>query len=78
VGVILNLALWFSIHVLFGVVGERQIGPLRLYVPGWETVDWLAVALATAAFVALFRFKWGMLTVLGGSALLGLLLYVLG
>jgi chromate transporter len=78
VGVILNLALWFSLHVLFGVVGEQRIGPLRLYTPVWETVDWLAVTLATAAFVALFRFKWGMLTVLGGSALLGLLLYVLG
>ena len=77
VGVILNLAVWFSLHVLFGVVDERHIGPLRLYAPEWATVDWLAVGLATAAFIALFRFKLGMLTVLGGSALLGLLLFTL-
>jgi chromate transporter len=77
VGVILNLAVWFALHVLFGAVDERFVGPLRLYAPQWATVDWTAMALAAAAFVALFRLKWGMLTVLGGSALLGLILFSL-
>jgi chromate transporter len=77
VGVILNLAVWFSLHVLFGAVDERFVGPLRFYAPQWATVDWTAMALTVAAFVALFRLKWGMLTVLGGSALLGLILFSL-
>jgi chromate transporter len=57
VGVILNLAVWFSLHVLFRD-GE---------------VDWAAVALAAFAFLALFRFKLGMLTTLAASAAAGLL-----
>lgn len=73
VGVILNLAIWFGLHTLFTEVDERHFGPLRVFVPNLEAVDLLALALSAAAFVALFRFKTGMLTTLGASALLGLL-----
>jgi chromate transporter len=71
VGVVLNLAIWFALHTLFAEVGERQVGPLRLLVPDLSTVDLLALALSAGAFIALFRFKTGMLVTLGGSALLG-------
>ena len=73
VGVILNLAVWFSIHVLFGQVGEVRWMGMRLLVPDWGTVDWAAVVLAVFAFLALFRFKLGMLTTLAASAAAGLL-----
>jgi chromate transporter len=33
VGVVLNLAVWFSLHVLFGTVVERTWHGLRLHVP---------------------------------------------
>ena len=51
--------------------GDRQAGPLRLLVPDLSTVDLLALALSAGAFIALFRFKTGMLVTLGVSALLG-------
>ncbi|HVG06790.1 MAG TPA: chromate efflux transporter [Thermoanaerobaculia bacterium] len=72
VGVILNLAVWFSIHVLFREVGEARWMGMRLLVPVWETVDWAAVVLAAFAFLALFRFKLGMMTTLAASAAAGL------
>jgi chromate transporter len=50
VGVILNLAVWFGLHVLFGVVNERQAGPLRLYAPEWATLDVAALVLAGSRF----------------------------
>ncbi|HEX5715956.1 MAG TPA: chromate efflux transporter [Thermoanaerobaculia bacterium] len=72
VGVILNLAVWFSMHVLFKEVGEFRWMGMRLLVPVWETVDWAAVVLAAFAFLALFRFKLGMMATLAISAAAGL------
>jgi chromate transporter len=77
VGVILNLAIWFSLHTLFGVVNEQQIGPLRLLVPDWQTLDPAALIIAAAAFLALFRFHLSMLTTLALSAGAGLLYFLL-
>ncbi len=39
VGVVLNLAVWFSLHTLFGGVEERRIGALVLQIPDWTTLD---------------------------------------
>ena len=77
VGVILNLAVWFSLHVLFAEVDEVRWMGMRLLVPDWGTVDWAAVVLAAFAFLALFRFKLGMLTTLAASAAAGLLWHLL-
>jgi chromate transporter len=73
VGVILNLALWFMLHVLFGSVDRTEFGPLIIWVPDWPTLDPVAMLLAIASAVALMRFKIGLLPVLGGAALLGAL-----
>jgi chromate transporter len=73
VGIILNLALWFALHVLFAEVGEvRRLG-VRLYVPDPGTLDPAALLLSAATLVALFRFRLGMLPTLGLAALAGLL-----
>ncbi len=77
VGVILNLAIWFSLNVIFGTVDEGYIGPLRLYVPDWSSIDWASLLIAIAAFIALFRFKVSMLWTLGGAALAGSLYYLI-
>ncbi len=71
VGVVLNLAVWFSLHVLFAVVDTRQLGPMRLFVPDVATLDVAALALSAFALLATFRWKLGMLKVLGTCAAAG-------
>ncbi|HZM00302.1 MAG TPA: chromate efflux transporter [Planctomycetota bacterium] len=71
VGVILNLALWFAVHTLFGAVWERQAAGMTLLVPDLATIDWPSVALAAAALLATFRWRIGMLPVLGACAAAG-------
>ena len=77
VGVILNLALWFALHFLFGTVAEARLGPLRLDLPVWSSIDPAAALLSAAALIAVFRFKVGMLPVIGGSALAGIVMKTL-
>lgn len=72
VGVILNLAVWFGLHVLFGEIAERDVGWLRLLVPDFASLDPAALVLAVAAMVALFRFRLGMVPVLAGCAVAGM------
>ncbi|MCE8022972.1 chromate efflux transporter [Billgrantia aerodenitrificans] len=73
VGVILNLAIWFGLHVIFAEVVERHLLGVRLLIPQFGTLDPLALLLAAGAMAAIFHFKIGMLKVLGGCALLGVL-----
>ena len=72
VGVILNLSIWFALHALFGVVDERHWYGVRLLAPAWRTLDPMALAIAVAAFAAMFRFKVGMIPTLAASAAVGL------
>ena len=72
VGVILNLALWFGLHVVFREVGTLRVGPLALAVPDWSSLDLPALALSAIAAVALFRLRLGVLPVLAIAAALGL------
>ncbi len=60
VGVILNLAMFFAYHVLWpqGFGGR---------------FDWLSAVITVAAAVALFRFKVGVLPLLGACAVVGLI-----
>nr|MBA4158846.1 chromate transporter [Gemmatimonadota bacterium] len=73
---ILNLAVWFALHTLFGEVDEVVWNGVRLFVPVWETVDPVAIAIAVLAAVALFRFKLGMIRTLGLSEAAGTLYYL--
>jgi chromate transporter len=77
VGVIFNLAVWFSLHTLFGEAGEVHRGPLRLLIPDWSTLDLGALIIATGAFLALFRWKLGMMKTLAASAAAGLVWWFL-
>jgi len=73
VGVILNLSLWFGLHVVFRRVGEQHFGPLRLLLPELASLDIAAAALAALAMLSMFRFKLGLPKTLAGSAALGIL-----
>ena len=79
VGVVLNLAVWFSLHVLFAELQTWQ-GPLglRLLVPVWSSLDPAAAGLALLAGVALLGLHRGMLQTLLGAAGLGMLWRLLG
>ncbi|MGF1610485.1 MAG: chromate efflux transporter [Kiloniellales bacterium] len=77
VGVILNLALWFALHVVFGELQELHYPGLRLLLPVWGSLDPFALLLAVAALVAMLRFKLGMVPTLAAAALLGALIFTL-
>ena len=77
VGVILNLAVWFALHVIFGRVDEVHAYGLRLYVPAVATLDAAALIITVGAFVAIFRFGLGIIPTLLASAVGGLVYYLL-
>ena len=59
VGVILNLAVFFAYHVLWPQGFEARF-------------EWLSALIGVAAFVALFRYKAGIVPVIGACAVVGL------
>lgn len=73
VGVILNLAVWFALHVLFGELREVHGLGMTIDVPVLSSVNVPSLILTFAAIVAVFRFKIGMLSVLAACSVLGLL-----
>lgn len=74
VGVILNLAVWLGLHVLFGTVTERAVLGMTVPVPHLATLDVSLLLLAVAAVVGIWRFRWGIVPVVLGSAMAGWLL----
>lgn len=78
VGVILNLAIWFAIHVVWTEVRAVSLGPAALTLPVLSSIDWAAAALSAAALVVVFRLKLGMAAVLGGAAAAGAALHLGG
>jgi chromate transporter len=76
VGVVLNLAVWFALHVLFTEVREVSVLGLTLDVPILASVNEASLVLTLAALLAVFRFKIGMLPVLAACSLAGMLLYL--
>jgi chromate transporter len=78
VGVIANLAIWFALHTLFREVQERHFGEHVLQLPSLGTLNVAALVLATAAMIALFRFKIGMIATLLGCSVAGILMQFAG
>lgn len=58
VGVVMNLAVWFGLHVLF---------------PGNGSFDWFALAIGAIAFIGMMKWKWDVIAVVVGSGVAGLL-----
>ncbi len=78
VGVVLNLALWFALHTVFGTVERFEAWGLSVAVPQPETLNLWALGLSAAALVGAFGFRIGPATLLAGAAALGLLLGAAG
>jgi chromate transporter len=58
VGVVLNLAVWFGLHVIF---------------PGNGMVDWFAIVVGTVTFIGMVRWKWDIVPVVLGAGFAGLI-----
>jgi chromate transporter len=78
VGVILNLSLWFALHVLFGEVASVGAGPLRTELPVLATFQPVPWALALVAGWLLLGRHWPLTWTLGAVAALALSLHLLG
>ncbi|MEE9388872.1 MAG: chromate efflux transporter [Paracoccaceae bacterium] len=74
VGVILNLSLWFAMHVFFARVGQTKAGPVTLLTPELSSLNWYVIVLSICAGFMILRLHWGLFKVLiimaaGGVAL---------
>lgn len=71
VGVILNLSIWFALHVIFAEVRQVHYGVVTFWQPNFASIEGLAVALFALCSLLAFRFHWSILQILALSALLG-------
>ena len=78
VGVILNLAVWFALQVLFAQHDKVQRLGATIDVPVLASANIPAMALAACAALAVFRFKFGMVPVLLASSLAGVIYVMAG
>ena len=76
VGVILNLAVWFFLHTVFGKVDELHGFGLSLALPVLASIRWPTLILALAAIIAIFRFKTGMIATFAACSAAGVLYYL--
>jgi chromate transporter len=72
VGVILNLSLWFGLHVLFGEVRRIERAPFDVWLPDVGSLNVLSLLLLLAAGLLLLKFRFGVPSVIALSALAGL------
>ena len=77
VGVILNLTVWFSLHVLFGQVEEVHAGPLRWYAFDPFALDLKVAALALLAAALAFGLHRGLVELVLIMAALGIAIRLL-
>lgn len=71
VGVILNLSIWFALHVLFANVNRKDFGILTLWMPELASIEWLALALFLLSSFLAFRLHWSITRILLVVAILG-------
>ncbi|MCT8160350.1 chromate efflux transporter [Pseudoruegeria sp. SHC-113] len=71
VGVILNLSIWFALHVYFARLEVAELGPARLLMPELASLQPFAIALTALAAILLLRFRINLLLVLPVMAAAG-------
>jgi len=78
VGVILNLSLWFALHVFFKTVSPEKYGPITLWQPELATLDWRVVFLSILCAVLMLKRHWPITRVLMVSSVVGTVLVYAG
>jgi chromate transporter len=76
VGVVLNLAVWFSLHTLFGRVHDWQGYGLNLLLPELSSIRLQVLGIAILAVLLMFYWKKGMAVTLAASAAAGAVLHL--
>ena len=71
VGVILNLSVWFALHVWFRQVDLNKVGIFKLWVPAAGSLDWRVVVLTLLCGIGLLVLHWSVLRVLLLAGALG-------
>ncbi|MCY4384669.1 MAG: chromate efflux transporter [Nitrospinae bacterium] len=71
VGVILNLSIWFSLHVLFAELPSLQVGPVKLLMPVWHSLDWRVLLIGGVSAIMLLWRHQSLMRTLGVAALMG-------
>ena len=77
VGVVLNLAVWFTVNTVFGRVNDVYALGMHLIVPVWTTLNVPALAIAAFAALAIFRLKLSLLKTIAISAGLGVVYHLI-
>lgn len=77
-GVVLSLALWFTLNTAFGNVTTERFGPLVVPVPDVSSVTWASVGISLLAAILVIRFHVGVLKVLAVSAGVGMVAALVG
>jgi chromate transporter len=77
VGVIANLGVVFAIGVLFDVRRVERFVGNEVVLPVLGSADLLAIAVAAAGFIAIYRFRLNVVWVVLGSGVVGVLRYVI-
>ena len=78
VGVILNLSLWFALHVFFADVSDWRAGPLQLPLPQLASLQPVAAVLGLLSAWLILRRHWGLPQMLGLSAALAVTASIAG
>lgn len=71
VGVIVNLALWFSMHALFSSVTSRSFGGASMDIPVLSSLQVPSVLITLVAAVMVFRYRASVLSTLAATGALG-------
>ena len=73
VGVIVNLTLWFAMHVWFAAMTPVAKGPFHVLLPQIDSLQPVALGLSGLSAFLLLRLKWGIGPTLGTVAACGLI-----
>lgn len=74
VGVILNLSIWFALHVIFKEVSLENYGIFTVWQPEVSTIDLRVVTLTALSAIMVFRLHWSISRVLLISSVAALLI----
>jgi len=73
VGVILNLSIWFMLHVFFEKISDVQFGSINLLWPNFSYINVPAIFLTSISIWLIIKLKWNIASILLINASLALL-----
>lgn len=78
VGVILNLTIWFALHVFFVAVETKHFGIVKLLIPDMTSLDWRVVVLSVVSCIILLVLRQSVLMTLAVASGLAVAIHFAG